>query len=201
MKKTLFIIFTYIVLAYTIYFLFCRVTTLQNELGDSILNVKAYSSENSQLKESNLMFKLSLDQMEYYNDSLMVVMKRVANDNGIKDKNIKSLQYQLEHYKKIDTITLVDTIFIQPDFMLDTCVIDQWNKSCIHLAYPSTISISNEYKNDKYIILDAHKEPIKPRKWFLTKWLSKKHTIVEVTVIDENPYVETKQQRFIEILK
>lgn len=201
MKKTLFIIFTYLCLGYTIYFMYNKINYLNESLAFSVNNEKAFAAENSKLKENNLVFRLTLSQMEYYQDSLMLKMRDIARENNIKDKNIRALQYQLEQFKKVDSIFVKDTIFLKPDFVLDTCIIDQWNKTCLHLAYPGTIGISSEYKNDKYIILDSHREPIKPRKWFLSRWFSKKHTIVEVTVIDNNPYVNTKQQRFIEVLE
>lgn len=94
----------------------------------------------------------------------MQKMKKVANENGIKDKHIKSLQYQLETFNKKDTIILRDTIFKEPTFILDTCLIDFWSQSCIHLEYPNLVSISNKYYNNKYIILNSHKEPLKPKK-------------------------------------
>ena len=158
------------------------------------------TAENSGLKESNRVFKSTIEQLDYYNDSLMLAMKKIANDNGIKDKKIKSLQYQLEHYSKRDTLILRDTVFKDPNFVLDTCIIDRWNKSCLHLQYPGTIALSNEYENEKFITLSSHREPIKPRKWFLPRWFTKKQTVVEVLVVDENPYVKTKQQRFVEII-
>ena len=34
----------------------------------------------------------------------------------------------------------------------------------------------------------------------LPRWFTKKQTVVEVLVVDENPYVKTKQQRFVEII-
>ena len=52
-------------------------------------------------------------------------MKVVANENGIKDKKIKALQYQLEHFSKKDTIFIRDTIFKDPGFILDTCLVDE----------------------------------------------------------------------------
>ena len=124
----------------------------------------------------------------------------------IKDKKIKSLQYQLEHYSKRDTLILRDTVFRDPNFVLDTCIVDRWNKSCLHLQYPGTMGVVQDlfpasYKvNEKFITLSSHREPIKPRKWFLPRWFTKKQTVVEVLVVDENPYVKTKQQRFVEII-
>ena len=200
MKKLLIKILSYVILVVIIVLMGQKIHNLNVSLDNSINNVKAYAAENSGLIESNRVFKLSIEQMEYYNDSLILAMKKLANDNGIKDRKIKALQYQLEHFSKKDTIILRDTIFKDPGFVLDTCLVDEWNKSCLHLEYPGVITLDNEYKNDKYITLNAHKEPVKPRKWFLPRWFTRKHTVVEVLIIDKNPYVTTPQQRYIEVI-
>lgn len=200
MKKILIKILSYVILIVIIFLMGQKIHNLNVSLDNSINNVKAYAAENSGLIESNRVFKLSIEQMEYYNDSLMLEMKKIANDNGIKDRKIQALQYQLEHFAKRDTIILRDTIFRDPNFVLDTCIVDQWNKSCLHMEYPSVIALDNEYKNDKFITLNSHKEPVKPRKWFLPRWFTRKHTVVEVLIIDKNPYVTTPQQRYIEVI-
>lgn len=200
MKKILIKILSYTILIVIIFLMGQKIHNLNVSLDNSINNVKAYAAENSGLIESNRVFKLSIEQMEYYNDSLMQEMKKIANDNGIKDRKIKALQYQLEHFSKQDTIILRDTIFRDSNFILDTCIIDPWNKSCLHLEYPGTIAISNEYKNDKYITLNSHKEPVKQRKWFLPRWFTRKHTVVEILIVDKNPYVTTPKQRYIEVI-
>lgn len=200
MKKILIKILSYAILIVIIFLMGQKIHNLNVSLDNSINNVKAYAAENSGLIESNRVFKLSIEQMEYYNDSLMLEMKKIANDNGIKDRKIQALQYQLEHFAKRDTIILRDTIFRDPNFVLDTCIVDQWNKSCLHMEYPSVIALDNEYKNDKFITLNSHKEPVKPRKWFLPRWFTRKHTVVEVLIIDKNPYVTTPQQRYIEVI-
>lgn len=200
MKKILIKVLSYVILVIIIFLMGQKIHNLNVSLDNSINNIKAYAAENSGLIESNRVFKLSIEQMEYYNDSLMLEMKKIANDNGIKDRKIQALQYQLEHFAKRDTIILRDTIFRDPNFVLDTCIIDQWNKSCLHMEYPSIIALDNEYKNDKFITLNSHKEPVKPRKWFLPRWFTRKHTVVEVLIIDKNPYVTTPQQRYIEVI-
>lgn len=180
--------------------LFHRISVLNNQLSNSINNEKAYAAENSKLKDKNLVYELSIEQMEYFQDSLMLQMKQIANENGVKDKNIRNLQYQLEHFYKVDTIILRDTIFKNKIFRLDTCLIDEWNKTCLSLSYPGNIGISNSYKNEKYLIVNSKRENIKPYKCFLGRWFGKKHTVLEIDVIDKNPYVETERQRFIEII-
>lgn len=204
MKKIILRILSYTLLVLAIIFMTNKIRNLNIALDNSINNEKAYAAENSWLKESNKesnrVFKLSIEQLEYFSDSLMLKMKKVANENKVKDNKIKALQYQLEHFSKKDTIVIRDTIFREPGFVLDTCIVDKWNRSCLHLSYPGTIALSNEYNNEKYITLSSHKEPIKPRKWFLPRWFTRKHTVIEVIIIDQNPYVTTPKQRYIEII-
>lgn len=201
MKRTLIEVLAIIAVFALLLHLGKTIKDLNTRLAYSVNNEKAYAAERTDLKSKNRTFQLRINQLESSTDSLTRKLKEVANENGIKDKRIKSLQYQLEHYSKTDTIKIQDTIFKDPQFVLDTCVQDEWNKSCLHLKYPNEITMNHEYTNSKYILAEGKRETIKPRKWFLPRWFSKKHTIVEITVIDENPYVITKEQRFIQIVE
>lgn len=189
-----------IIVILTIIIMNNRIQNLNEQLSISISNEKAYAAENSALNDKNLVFQFTIDQLSYSRDSLMMKMKEVVEDNGIKDKNLRSLQYQLEHFEKTDTIILRDTIFKEPSFKLDTCIMDEWNTSCISLAYPGQIGISNSYTNEKYIIVNSKKEPIRPHKCKFVNFFRRKHTVLEIDVIDKNPYVNTERQRFIEII-
>lgn len=181
--------------------LFHRINVLNNQLSVSVSNEKAYAAENSDLNEKNRVFQFTIDQLQYSNDSLNRKIMSVVRENDIKDRNIRSLQYQLEHFEKTDTIVLRDTIFRDPTFRLDTCITDEWNTSCISLAYPGQIGISNSYVNEKYIIVNSKREPIRPHKCGFVNFFRKKHTVLEIEVVDKNPYVKTERQRFIEIIK
>lgn len=200
MKRIIIKIIIWIIMILAIVGLCYHINNLNEQLSNLINNEKAYAAENSNLRDKNLVYKLSIEQMEYFQDSLMIEMKKIANENGIKDRHIKNLQYQLEHFYKRDTIIIRDTIFKDPKFHLDTCLVDEWNKTCLSLSYPGNIGISNSYKNEKFVTVNSRKENIKPYKCFLGKWFGKKHTILEIDVVDKNPYVETKRQRFIEII-
>lgn len=200
MKRIIIKIIIWTIMILVIVGLCYHINNLNIQLLNSINNEKAYAAENSNLRDKNLVYKLSIEQMEYFQDSLMIEMKKIANENGIKDKHIKNLQYQLEHFYKRDTIVIRDTIFKDLSFRLDTCLVDEWNKTCLSLSYPGNIGISNLYKNEKYLIVNTKRENIKPYKCFLGKWFGKKHTILEIDIVDKNPYVETREQRFIEII-
>lgn len=178
-----------------------QIQSLTDQLSVSVSNEKAYVAENSDLNEKNRVFQFTIDQLQYSNDSLNRKIMSVVREADIKDRNIRSLQYQLEHFSKTDTIVLRDTIFRDPTFRLDTCIMDEWNTSCISLAYPGQVGISNSYVNEKYIIVNSKREPIRPHKCKFVNFFRKKHTVLEIDVIDKNPYVETERQRFVEIIK
>lgn len=184
----------------TIIIMHNQIQSLTDQLSVSVSNEKAYAAENSDLNEKNRVFQFTISQLQYSNDSLSVKMMDIVRENSIKERDIQSLQYQLEHFEKTDTIILRDTIFRDPTFRLDTCIMDEWNTSCISLAYPGQIGISNSYVNEKYIIVNSKREPIRPHKCGFVNFFRKKHTVLEIDVIDKNPYVETERQRFIEII-
>ena len=175
---------------------------LKEELSVSISNEKAFMMENSILKDKNRVFQLTVEQLEYSNDSLFVKMNEVREELKIKDKDLKQMQYLLSEAQKKDTIVFRDTIFRDPLVRVDTLLGDKWYQLKLGLRYPSTIITEPKFVSEKYIIVDYRQETIDPpKKCFLARWFQKKHKVVEVEVVEKNPYIENKQQRFIEIVK
>ena len=178
-----------------------RISDLNKSLDIAINNNKAYQAENVSLTEDNIKFKFTIQDMQHMNDSINLKLLQTVEELKIKTKKLESLQYQREHIGKSDTLYLRDTIFKDKSFRLDTCISDKWSKTCLHLQYPNELGVSSEFNNEKYIITSYKKEPIKQRKWFLPRWFTKKQIVTTIDVIDENPYVTTERQRFIEIIK
>lgn len=175
---------------------------LKEELSVSISNEKAFMMENSALKGKNRVFQLTIEQLEYSNDSLLVKMNKVREELKIKDKDLKQVQYLLSEAQKKDTIVFRDTIFRDPLVRVDTLLGDKWYQLKLGLRYPSTIITEPKFISEKYVIVDYRKETIDPpKKCFIARWFQKKHKVVEVEVVEKNPYIENKQQRFIEIVK
>lgn len=178
-----------------------KVNKLKTSLDYAENNVKAYASLNDSLEQNNRVFQLNIADLNRLNDSLFVEMKKVSNQLKIREDRIKQLQYMKENYTKTDTVIIKDTIFKDPSIKIDTTFGDKWGKTRLQLEYPNMITVGHSYVNKKYIIFASYKEPVKERKWFLPRWFTRKRTYVEATVIDENPYVETKETRFIECIE
>ena len=200
MKK--YIIILILILVGAVAYLSYQNKQLTTKYETSIENIKAYDAQLSGLKANNRVFKLTIDQLNYSNDSIINRMKEVQKELGIKDKRLQQLQYDLSHAQRNDTIILSDTIFKSPEFKLDTIVGDKWFKTNLHLEFPSTIALKPEIELERYTFINGKRETVNPpKKFFLFRWFQKKHTVVEVNVREMNPYVKNKTQRFIQIIE
>lgn len=185
----------------SLYWLYNRYQELSNLYSTSIENIKAYDAELSGLTNDTKVYKLTIEQLNYFNDSIIKKMKVVQKELGIKNKRLQQLQYEASHAQRHDTITLTDTIF-RNNFSLDTIVGDKWFKTNLHLKFPSTIALSPEIELERYTFINGKRETVNPpKKFFLFRWFQKKHTVVEVNVREMNPYVKNKTQRFIQIIE
>ena len=189
-------------LAISTYTLYTNNQKLKEEISISMSNQKAFIAENSSLKEENRVFKFTIEQLNHYNDSILQKMNEVRKELKIKDKDLKQMQYLLSEAQKKDTIVLRDTLFREPTLKIDTLLGDRWYQMKLELRYPSTIITEPKFVSEKYVIVDYKEETINPpKKCAIARWFQKKHKVVEVEVVEKNPYIENKQQRFIEIVK
>lgn len=184
-----------------VYSLYKNNQYLREELDISTSNQKAFVTENSILKKENIAFKFTVEQLNYYNDSLLQAMNSIREELKIKDKDLKQMQYMLSKASKKDTLIFKDTLFLDPKLDLDTVLGDCWYNIELELKYPNIITTNPTFINEQFIIVNYKKETINPpKKCWLGRLFQKKHKIVEVNIIEKNPYIETKQQRFIEII-
>ena len=203
MKRLVYILIGVLILTgISLYWLYNRYQKLSTEYSTSIENIKAYDAELSGLINDAKVYKLTIEQLNYFNDSIIKKMKVVQKELGIKDKRLQQLQYEASHAQRADTIILKDTLFKDPQLKLDTIVGDKWFKTNLHLEFPSTIALKPEIELERYTFINGKRETVNPpKKFFLFRWFQKKHTVVEVNVREMNPYVKNKTQRFIQIIK
>ena len=203
MNKLVYILLGVLILTgISMYWLYNRYQKLTAEYSISIENIKAYDAELSGLKDDTKVYKLTIEQLNYFNDSIIKKMKVVQKELGIKDKRLQQLQYEASHAQRADTIILKDTLFRDPQLKLDTIVGDKWFRTNLHLEFPSTIALKPEIELERYTFINGKRETVNPpKKFFLFRWFQKKHTVVEVNVREMNPYVKDKTQRFIQIIK
>ena len=175
---------------------------LKKEICTLRNNQKAFIAENSSLKDESRAFKFTIEQLNYYNDSILQKMNDVRNELKIKDKNIKQLQYLLSVSTKKDTVLFTDTIFRDKSLALDTVIGDKWYNIRLGLKYPNLIYTEPTFTSEKYIIVNKKKETVNPpKKFFLFRWFQRKHWVMEVHIKEKNPYIKETNNKFVEIIE
>ena len=184
------------------YTLYNRNQDLKEEISVSMSNQKAFIAENSSLKEENRVFKFTVEQLNYYNDSILQKMNEVRKELKIKNKDLKQMQYLLSEATKKDTIVFRDTLFREPTLDIDTIIGDKWYSIRLGLKYPNLITTNPTFISEKYIIVNKKKETINPpKKFFLFRWFQRKHWVMEVNIKEKNPYIKEVNNKFVEIIE
>lgn len=188
-------------LAISTYTLYTNNQKLKEETATLISNQKAFIAENSSLKEENRVFKFTVEQLNYYNDSILQKMNDVRKELKIKGKNLKQMQYLLSVSTKKDTVLFTDIIFKDKSLVLDTIIGDKWYNIRLGLKYPNLIYTEPTFTSEKYIIVNKKKETVNPpKKFFLFRWFQRKHWIMEVHIKEKNPYIKEIDNKFVEII-
>lgn len=177
-------------------------TKYESKYNDAVANNKAFALQLDKEKAQSNVFKLTVDQLNYYNDSITNKLNEARKELGIKDKQLEQLEYISTQVSKPDTLVLKDTIFKDKEFVLDTTLGDKWVNTKLHLQYPGIIGVEPTVNSEKTIVLYSSRETVNPpKKFFLCRWFQKKHTVVKAVVKENNPYVVNQENVFIEIMK
>lgn len=181
--------------------LYTKFTTLQNDYSIAVGNEKALLHSNSNLQHDIGVLQLTVDQLSYFNDSVLVKLDSVRNALKVKDKDLQYLQYMYSSMEKKDSIVFIkDTIFVR-DLHIDTTLISKWYNLNLKLDYPNSVVVAPEVTSEQYVIIHSNREPIKPpKKCKIGQWFQKKHTVLNVEIMEENPYIKQKNNKFVKIL-
>jgi hypothetical protein len=171
----------------------------KNLYEKELQNVNAYQISNSGLEGEIRQYRLTIDELYDSKDSIDRKLVATMQELDITKSKIKNLQYQLKVATRTDTITLHDTIF-ERQVDIDTTLGDQWYNLRLQLQYPSTVITTPSFKSEQYVYIYNRKEYVGGKsKWFFINWFKKKYTVTDVKIEEENPYIKTLNQKFIEI--
>ena len=178
-----------------------KIRALESKLEISTTNESILLNQFDSLNSYNKELQLNIEQLKYSNNITLDKLNKVRKEFNIKDKELQKLQYQLSISNKTDTVVYRDTIF-KEGIKLDTLIKDDWYSLNLDLEYPSTIIVNPKFKSEKYVVTSLKKE-IKgtPKKCWLGRIFQKKHNVVRVEVVEKSPYIETKEQVFINIIE
>lgn len=168
------------------------------EYSIAVLNNKAYESQLNTVNEQNKVFQLTIDQLEYINDSTLKQLDSVRKELKIRDNRIKQMGKIKEYVYVADSIVTHDTIFKDKEFVLDTALGDEWYTNILHFEYPNKISSTIGVNTDQSVFLHTTRETINPPcKTWLGRLFQRKHDVYNVTVIEHNPYANIKENKFV----
>lgn len=196
-----FILIVFIVLISDMFASSKKIRALESKLEISTTNESILLNQFDSLNSYNKELQLNIEQLKYSNNITLDKLNKVRKELNIKDKELQKLQYQLSISNKTDTVVYRDTIF-KEGIKLDTLIKDDWYSLNLDLEYPSTIIVNPKFKSEKYVVTSLKKE-IKgtPKKCWLGRIFQKKHNVVRVEVVEKSPYIETKEQVFINIIE
>ena len=178
-----------------------KIRALESKLEISTTNESILLNQFDSLNSYNKELQLNIEQLKYSNNITLDKLNKVRKELNIKDKELQKLQYQLSISNKTDTVVYRDTIF-KEGIKLDTLIKDDWYSLNLDFEYPSTIIVNPKFKSEKYVVTSLKKE-IKgtPKKCWLGRIFQKKHNVIRVEVVEKSPYIETKEQVFINIIE
>lgn len=193
-----------ILLCISIYIDRCRIA--QNKSNEANLN--AYIALNDTLRSTNRMFEFKASQLNYLNDSLVNQMNTIRKNMGVKDKNLKGLGYIKSTVRIHDTVLVNRIRDGDNSLSIDTVINKKWYQ--IEIDYKGskcseckdTLIVSPKVSSEKYVVISTSKEYVDaPKKWWLQRIFQKKEEVVDVKVVETNPYIYSDHERFIKVIK
>lgn len=185
----------------TIYSQQKKIEDLTSKWENAVINNKAFEEENNKLNGRVVEFQYSVDQLNYSVDSLTQKLNGLRKQLGIKDKQILELQHLSSENVKTEYVHVHDTIF-KENVVLDTLIKDDWSSLALHAEFPNIINASYSFNNETSVLIFSKKETVDPpKKCWLGRLFQKKHEVIEVEVVQENPYCTNKNEKFIKIIE
>ena len=193
-----------ILLCISIYIDRCRIA--QNKSNEA--NLKAYIALNDTLRSTNRMFEFKTSQLNYINDSLVNQMDIVRKNIGVKDRNLKGLGYIKSTVRIHDTVLVNRIRDGDKTISIDTTINKKWYQ--IQLDYrgskcnecKDTLIVSPKVTSEKYVVISTQKEYVDtPKKFWIQRIFQKKDEVIDVKVVETNPYIYSNENRFVKVIK
>ena len=175
---------------------------LEKKWKEASENVKSYGEQFSKAEKSNRAFKLTVDQLKASSDSIFQELDRTRKELKIKDSKLKSMLHVSSDFVRSDTIILKDTLFRGNSVDIDTLLSDGWYSVRVALRYPSSVMVRPEFRSVKNVAVSTRRETVNPpKRFFLLRWFQKRHTVVNVDIVERNPYIRSQDSRYVEIVE
>ena len=185
-----------------------RCKSAEDKLEGYENNWIALSNENNKNAKSSKLYEFKLSQLKYINDSLMNAMDSVRKSLNIKDKNLKGLGYVKSTILIHDTVLVNRIRDVDKTISIDTTINKKWYQ--IQLDYrgskcnecKDTLIVSPKVTSEKYVVISTQKEYVDtPKKFWIQRIFQKKDEVIDVKVVETNPYIYSNEDRFVKVIK
>ena len=167
-------------------------------------NIEAYQGVINDSQQANNVLKLSIDELQSYNDKLLHNIDSVREELKIKDKQLSTAATQTQ------VIIVNDQKEVEGDLveiLKDTTYTDSIKYNALttvrYTIGRDTVNIGLEIKNTQYLFVYNTRE-YKNKKSFLKRLFTldfKKVTKTEYNIINSNDVIDTDEVRVVEITK
>ena len=166
-------------------------------------NNKALMEQYNDLDAENYELMFTLEDYNYYSDSLLERLRETQEELKIKDKELRYVHSLNTTLVKYDTVVLSerDTLFVE-GLSIDTTIGDRYISNRLVLEYPSHVELSTVVRSEKDVLITQERETVRPPKrcWF-GRLFQRKHDVIKVHVKEHNPYVDKTEDVFIKIVE
>lgn len=199
MKRILIIIISALVLILTIVLMQMRINALNETIDTQSANIKAYECELDTQNSNAMLYKFTIAQMQNSRDTLMHHLDSIRHELKIKDKRLKSMSYVQSTLTKYDTIYINQTLW--QTHQLDTVIGDAWFNTHININ-DTLMNVDSKFTSKLSVFTSTKRETVNPpSKIFFIRWFQRKHNVITIDVVEENPHVTIEKQKFVEIIK
>ena len=166
-------------------------------------NIKALMEQYDDLEAENYELMFTLEEYNYYSDSLLERLRITQEELDIKDKELRYVQSLNTTLVKYDTVVLSerDTLFVE-GLCIDTTIGDKYISNRLMLEYPSRVELSTLVRSEKDVLITQERETVQPpKRCWLGRLFQRKHDVIKVHVKEHNPYVDKTEEMFIKIVE
>lgn len=172
-----------------------------NELMEK--NIKALMEQYDDLEAENYELMFTLEDYNYYSDSLLERLRMTQEELKIKDRELRYVQSLNTTLVRYDTVLLSerDTLFVE-GLSIDTTIGDRYISNRLMLEYPSRVELSTVVRSEKDVLITQERETVQPpKRCWLGRLFQRKHDVIKVHVKEHNPYVDKTEELFIKIVE
>lgn len=172
-----------------------------NELMEK--NIKALMEQYDDLEAENYELMFTLEEYNYYSDSLLERLRMTQDELKIKDRELRYVQSLNTTLVRYDTVLLSerDTLFVE-GLSIDTTIGDRYISNRLMLEYPSRVELSTLVRSEKDVLITQERETVQPpKRCWLGRLFQRKHDVIKVHVKEHNPYVDKTEEVFIKIVE